>query len=119
MSKNVLTMPIIAFYYLHFTKHFYIFGNGVIIQLSKVQILTLFGVICIDYMVTSPHKHNIFKSQAWDMIKYLIIVTFEKYNKSDQPDICAINEIKKVKLKSLSGPYSFNFCQVWKFYLAV
>lgn len=46
------------------------------------------------------------------MIKYLIIVTFEKYNKSDQPDICAINEIKKVKIKSLSGPYSFNFCQV-------
>lgn len=53
------------------------------------------------------------------MIKYLIIVTFEKYNKSNQPDICAINEIKKVKIKSLSGPYSFNFCQVWKFYLAV
>lgn len=69
-------------------------SNLFILESNRVQILTLFGVICIDYMVTSPHKHNIFKSQAWDMIKYLIMVTFEKYNKSDQPDICAINEIK-------------------------
>lgn len=69
-------------------------SNLLILESNRGQILTLFGVICIDYMVTSPHKHNIFKSQAWDMIKYLIMVTFEKYNKSDQPDICAINEIK-------------------------